>query len=92
MPRTHLSTPESAGASSATHSKPLSANDTAGFPSAFPSKWGSPLRAGDTRVTSVFSRPGSTTDLPGLYLAGGSVHPGPGVPMAVLSGSERPRP
>ena len=36
--------------------------------------------------TSVFSRPGSTTNLPGLYLAGGSVHPGPGVPMAALSG------
>ena len=24
--------------------------------------------------------------LPGLYLAGGSVHPGPGLPMAALSG------
>ncbi|MFN9292968.1 MAG: CrtD protein, partial [Planctomyces sp.] len=24
--------------------------------------------------------------IPGLYLAGGSVHPGPGVPMAALSG------
>ena len=36
--------------------------------------------------TSIFSRPGSTTPLPGLYLAGGSVHPGPGVPMAALSG------
>jgi 1-hydroxycarotenoid 3,4-desaturase len=35
---------------------------------------------------SVFSRPGSTTNLPGLYLAGGSVHPGPGVPMAAMSG------
>ncbi|MBU3739891.1 MAG: hypothetical protein FGM55_13170 [Rhodoferax sp.] len=35
---------------------------------------------------SIFSRPGSTTRLPGLYLAGGSVHPGPGVPMAALSG------
>jgi 1-hydroxycarotenoid 3,4-desaturase len=33
-----------------------------------------------------FSRPGATTRLPGLYLAGGSVHPGPGVPMAALSG------
>jgi 1-hydroxycarotenoid 3,4-desaturase len=36
--------------------------------------------------TSIFSRPGSTTPLPGLFLAGGSVHPGPGVPMAALSG------
>ncbi|MEJ1159125.1 1-hydroxycarotenoid 3,4-desaturase CrtD [Prosthecomicrobium sp. N25] len=33
-----------------------------------------------------FRRPGSRTALPGLYLAGGSVHPGPGVPMAALSG------
>jgi 1-hydroxycarotenoid 3,4-desaturase len=36
--------------------------------------------------TSIFSRPGSNTPLPGLFLAGGSVHPGPGVPMATLSG------
>ena len=33
-----------------------------------------------------FQRSGATSHLPGLYLAGGSVHPGPGVPMAALSG------
>ena len=33
-----------------------------------------------------FQRPGVKTRLAGLYLAGGSVHPGPGVPMAALSG------
>jgi 1-hydroxycarotenoid 3,4-desaturase len=35
---------------------------------------------------SVFSRRGASSPIPGLYLAGGSVHPGPGVPMAALSG------
>jgi len=33
-----------------------------------------------------FRRPGARARLPGLYLTGGSVHPGPGVPMAALSG------
>jgi 1-hydroxycarotenoid 3,4-desaturase len=33
-----------------------------------------------------FKRPGAATAVRGLYLAGGSVHPGPGVPMAALSG------
>jgi 1-hydroxycarotenoid 3,4-desaturase len=33
-----------------------------------------------------FRRPGNRTALPGLYLAGGSVHPGAGVPTATLSG------
>jgi 1-hydroxycarotenoid 3,4-desaturase len=35
---------------------------------------------------SAFARASTTTRVPGLYLAGGSVHPGPGVPMAALSG------
>lgn len=35
---------------------------------------------------SLFKRPGAATALPGLYLAGGSAHPGPGVPMAAMSG------
>ncbi len=33
-----------------------------------------------------FRRPDVRAALPGLYLAGGSTHPGPGVPMAALSG------
>lgn len=33
-----------------------------------------------------FRRPGARTRIPGLYLAGGATHPGPGVPMAAISG------
>lgn len=33
-----------------------------------------------------FRRAGSRTRIPRLYVAGGSTHPGPGVPMAALSG------
>jgi 1-hydroxycarotenoid 3,4-desaturase len=35
---------------------------------------------------SSFRRAASASAIPGLYLAGGSVHPGPGVPMAAMSG------
>ena len=33
-----------------------------------------------------FSRPGAATRIPNLALAGGSCHPGPGVPMSTISG------
>jgi 1-hydroxycarotenoid 3,4-desaturase len=33
-----------------------------------------------------FQRPRARSRIPGLYLAGGSIHPGPGLPMAALSG------
>jgi 1-hydroxycarotenoid 3,4-desaturase len=33
-----------------------------------------------------FTRAGARSEIPGLYLAGGSTHPGPGVPMAATSG------
>ena len=35
---------------------------------------------------ATFRRPQARTSLPGLYLAGGGVHPGAGVPMALCSG------
>ena len=35
---------------------------------------------------SIFSRPGAISPIPGLFLSGGSIHPGPGVPMAAMSG------
>jgi len=35
---------------------------------------------------ATFEREGTRSRLPGLYFAGGSIHPGAGVPMAALSG------
>lgn len=51
-----------------------------------PGNWGSPLRQDVARLEGPFSRSGARSKLPGLYLTGGSVHPGPGVPMAAISG------
>mgnify|MGYP006273021883 FL=1 len=34
----------------------------------------------------AFGRPAARTAIPGLYVAGGSAHPGAGVPMAAMSG------
>jgi 1-hydroxycarotenoid 3,4-desaturase len=36
--------------------------------------------------TASFRRPGCRSRIPQFYVAGGSAHPGPGVPMAALSG------
>ena len=35
---------------------------------------------------SPFTRPSSRSKISGLYLSGGTVHPGPGLPMATISG------
>jgi 1-hydroxycarotenoid 3,4-desaturase len=52
----------------------------------FPATGGALYGAASHGWMSAFSRPSSTSKLPGLYLAGGSAHPGPGVPMAAMSG------
>jgi 1-hydroxycarotenoid 3,4-desaturase len=57
-----------------------------GFAALFPGSGGALYgRAGHGAMGS-FARAGGRTRLPGLYGAGGSVHPGPGIPMATLSG------
>jgi 1-hydroxycarotenoid 3,4-desaturase len=56
------------------------------FHQLFPATGGALYGAANHGWMSLFRRPGSTSRLPGLYLAGGSVHPGPGVPMAAMSG------
>ena len=58
----------------------------ADFHQRFPASGGALYGQATHGWTSIFSRPGSQTPVQGLYLAGGSVHPGPGVPMAALSG------
>jgi 1-hydroxycarotenoid 3,4-desaturase len=56
------------------------------FAALFPGSAGALYGRALTGWRDSFARPGAKTKLPGLYLAGGSVHPGPGLPMAALSG------
>ncbi|MEO7940641.1 MAG: NAD(P)/FAD-dependent oxidoreductase, partial [Burkholderiaceae bacterium] len=54
----------------------------------FPATGGALYGAASHGWMASFSRPGSRCRLRGLYLAGGSTHPGPGLPMAALSGRQ----
>jgi 1-hydroxycarotenoid 3,4-desaturase len=56
------------------------------FEQLFPASGGALYGRASHGWMASFSRPGARTKLPGLYLAGGTTHPGPGVPMATLSG------
>ena len=56
------------------------------FEQLFPATGGALYGQASHGWAASFTRPGSRSKLPGLYLAGGSTHPGPGVPMAALSG------
>ncbi|MEM7765884.1 MAG: 1-hydroxycarotenoid 3,4-desaturase CrtD [Pseudomonadota bacterium] len=56
------------------------------FATLFPETGGALYGMASHGWRASFQRPGVRTPVKGLYLAGGSVHPGPGVPMAALSG------
>ena len=56
------------------------------FEKLFPGSGGALYGRANHGVMTSFQRPGAASRLPGLYLAGGTVHPGPGIPMAAMSG------
>lgn len=58
----------------------------ADFATLFPASGGALYGRASHGWQASFQRPGILSRIPGLFLAGGSVHPGPGVPMAALSG------
>jgi 1-hydroxycarotenoid 3,4-desaturase len=57
-----------------------------GFDALFPASGGALYGRANHGALGSFRRAGSRTAIPGLYFAGGSVHPGAGVPMAAMSG------
>jgi 1-hydroxycarotenoid 3,4-desaturase len=56
------------------------------FAARYPATGGALYGANSHGSMAAITRPASTTKVRGLFLTGGSVHPGAGVPMAALSG------
>jgi 1-hydroxycarotenoid 3,4-desaturase len=68
--------------------RPMSGSLTtpAEFAALFPHSQGALYGLSPNGARATFQRPTARTKVSGLYLAGGGVHPGAGVPMAVISG------
>ncbi len=56
------------------------------FARMFPGSGGALFGSATHGALASFSRPGNRTSMPGLYLVGGAVHPGAGLPMVTLGG------
>lgn len=57
----------------------------------FPGTGGAIYGGSSNSMWAAFRRPANRGTVPGLYLAGGSVHPGGGLPLCALSGSAAAR-
>ena len=64
----------------------MTVTQPADFHQMFPATGGALYGRASHGWRASFQRPGARTRIAGLYLAGGSTHPGAGVPMAALSG------
>ena len=77
---------ETFGLSVDRRSEPSIATSPSDFNRLFPSTGGALYGPASHGWRASFKRMGSRSTLPGLYLAGGSSHPGAGLPMAAPSG------
>ncbi|MEM6651468.1 MAG: 1-hydroxycarotenoid 3,4-desaturase CrtD [Pseudomonadota bacterium] len=65
---------------------PIAPTGPSGFHTLFPGTGGALYGRANHGPFATFERAGAATSIKGLFLAGGSTHPGAGVPMATMSG------